>query len=112
MGSLLAIPPWVNIDGLGLTFLGKVIARAAQNYGIFIVDRTGGPGINILSELSNPDIGTAAVGATGSYPNTAWTKSDADLQIIKNNLQLITNNTPITPGGGGTPRQPLAPELR
>jgi hypothetical protein len=112
MGSLLGIPPWVNIDGLGLTPLGKVIARAAQNYGIFIVDRTGGPGINILSELGNPDIGTAAVGATGSYPNTAWIKSDVDLQIIKNNLQLITNNTPITPGGGGAPRQPLAPDLR
>jgi hypothetical protein len=41
MGSLLAIPPSVDITKIGLSPAGQVIAAAAQNYGIYLVDSGG-----------------------------------------------------------------------
>ena len=95
MGALLAIPPDVDVTKLGLTPRGVVLARAAQDYGVYIVDRGGGNGMNFLAELGNPDI--------------RWTNDWQDLAIVKNHLKQVTNNTRSTPGGGGTPRVPLAP---
>ena len=44
---------------------------------------------------------------TASAPN-AWSK---DLQRIRTVLADVNNNSPTSIGGGGTPRQPLLPEL-
>jgi len=50
MGARLAIPPEVDIDGLGLrTSLGAMIATAAKTYGFYIGDR-GGRGWTIVTE--------------------------------------------------------------
>jgi len=38
--------------------------------------------------------------------NSDWSH---DLQIIRPLLQVVNNNSPTSVGGGGTPRQPLAP---
>jgi hypothetical protein len=47
MGSRLAIPPSVDIDGLELrTDLGRMVARAAQDYGLYVGDR-GGEGVSV-----------------------------------------------------------------
>ena len=97
MGSLLAIPAGVDISKLGLSPQGMVIARAAQDYGVYVVDRGGG-GISFLAELNDPEI-------RWDTPIPWW----ADIEIIKDNLQQITNNTVSAPGGGGTLRAPLAP---
>ena len=97
MGSLLAIPASIDISTLGLSPQGLVIAKAAQDYGVYVVDR-GGAGISFLAEWGNPEIRWNA-------PEAWW----ADLEIIKNNLHLVTNNTRSTPGGGGKRRASLAP---
>jgi hypothetical protein len=103
MGALLAIPPKVDLDTLGLSTYGKVIARAAQDYGVYVVDR-GGAGISFLAELNNPDIRWEQRGA-----EPAWWQ---DVQVIKNNLQWVNNNSPSARGGGGTPRVTLPAHLR
>lgn len=95
MGSLLAIPSWIDLDNLGLSPTGKTIAIAAQNFGVYIVD-SGGDGLGFLAELNNLEI---------SSTDALW----QDLEIITSNLEVVTNNNPATPGGGGTPRAPFAP---
>jgi hypothetical protein len=103
MGALLAIPPTVHIDQLGLSPRGLVIARAAQDYGAYVVDR-GGTGISILAELGNPDI---------RWPRSADAPADwQDLEVIGSLLRRVTNNGPESIGGGGTPRAPFAPPFR
>jgi hypothetical protein len=53
MGSLLALPASTNIAAMGLqTTLGQEIAKAAQTYGMYVVDK-GGSGIS-LSVQDNP----------------------------------------------------------
>ncbi|MGH7785771.1 MAG: hypothetical protein ACRERC_02835, partial [Candidatus Binatia bacterium] len=103
MGALLAIPPQVDLASLGLSPFGLVIARAAQDYGVYVVDR-GGAGITFLAELGNPDIRWQGRGAD----DPAWWK---DIETIKNALKRVTNNGPTSRGGGGVPRVPLAPHL-
>jgi hypothetical protein len=88
MGALLAIPQSININSLGLTPQGLVLARAAQNYGIYVADR-GGSNITILAELKANDV--------------RWTNQTNDLNIIRNNLKWVSNNSATNPGGGGTP---------
>jgi hypothetical protein len=103
MGTLLAIPPTVDLDRLELSTTGRVIARAAQDYGVYVVDR-GGSGINFMAELGDPDIRWDRRSAT----EPAWWQ---DIDTIKNLLQRVTNNGPSTIGGGGTPRAPFAPSF-
>jgi len=55
MGSLLAIPPDVKIDHLGLSEKGMVVARAAQDYGVYVVDRGGDGGITLKAALDADD---------------------------------------------------------
>jgi hypothetical protein len=102
MGALLAIPASVDIRQLGLSPRGLVIARAAQDYGIYVVDR-GGTGLTILAELGNPEIRWDRVGSAA--PD--W----MDLETIGDHLRWVDNNGPDSRGGGGTLRQPLAPPV-
>lgn len=102
MGSLLAIPPSVDIAKLGLSQRGQVIARAAQDYGVYIVD-SGGSGITLLAELGDSEAHWADL--PGRSPE--W----RDIQVIVHHLQRVVNNTEQNPGGGGIPRAPLAPKF-
>ncbi len=95
MGALLAIPPNVDIGALGLSPTGLVLARAAQDYGVYIVDSTGGAGMTIMAELNDPDI--------------RWAGWQNDVAAVVHHLQWITNNGVSSVGGGGHPRGPLAP---
>ena len=88
MGALLAIPQSVNINSLGLTPQGLILAKAVQNYGLY-VDERGGSGMTILAELSATDV--------------RWTNQQNDLNIIRNNLKWVSNNSATNRGGGGTP---------
>jgi hypothetical protein len=100
MGTLLAIPPTVNVTTLGLSPQGLVMANAAQNYGVYLVD-SGGSGLTFQAELNDPEI---------RWPGTATTPPWwRDIEIIAASLQMVVNNTAAAPGGGGTPRAPLAP---
>ena len=93
MGALLAIPSSTDINTLGLTTQGKVVAKAAQDYGVYAGDR-GGSGIAILMEYGNPDI---------------WPNSYLDLQKIRDVLRWVTNNDSTNRGGGGTPLASFPP---
>jgi hypothetical protein len=116
MGSLLAIPPSVNIANLGLTTEpGRQIAWTLQNYGAYVVDDTYGPSFALNAE--NGPGGNMRTQFRADYgqdfevyadaPN-AWSR---DVQRLRQALQVVDNNGPSSVGGGGTPRQPLLPEL-
>jgi len=68
MGALLAIPPSVDVRTLGLSPTGLVVARAAQDYGVYAVDRGGG-GVTFLAELGNPEIRWTPTGTTSRSSN-------------------------------------------
>jgi hypothetical protein len=60
MGARLFLPGSVNLDNLGLkSTLGRMVGEAAQNYGMYVVDR-GGEGVSIVGQASpqSPDLGT------------------------------------------------------
>lgn len=117
MGALLAIPAAKDIDALGLeTEQGKKLAWTLQNYGAYVVDDTYAPSFGIATE-SGPD---------GSWREqfkadwkvdfeqranaaTAWSR---DIKRLVQTLAVVDNNAPDRIGGGGTPRQPLAPSLQ
>jgi len=92
MGALLAIPPDVHLDALGLSAKGKIIAQAAQEYGVYVVDRGGDGGITLK----------AALDADDALYADRW----KDAEIIVKHLQQVANNGPDSIGG--TPRWPRA----
>ncbi|GJJ01324.1 hypothetical protein RugamoR64_18620 [Duganella rhizosphaerae] len=116
MGALLAIPTSVNIDTLGLSDLGHQIAWTLQNYGVYIVDDTGGPGYD-LSVQSGPD-GSVLEQVQNDFKtpfrvtaanNTPWSN---DFQKLMTLLQVVDNNTSVAgPAGGGVPLQAPLPDL-
>jgi hypothetical protein len=123
MGSLLAIPASTDIAGMGLeTAPGKMLAWTLQNYGAYIVDSgPTGAGVVMCTE-DGPDgafnatfqahwgypFNGRARDASGTSPNAAFVR---DFQRLIAALQVVVNNGPNSIGGGGTPRQPLAPAL-
>jgi hypothetical protein len=110
MGSLLAIPPNVTEDSLALTTpAGKKLFHALQDYGGYQVDATGVDGYTIAVEQGVEDEFKAAYG----YDFSASTNSNnlfyEDFMKLFQALNIITNNSPNSVGGGGTRRAPLAP---
>lgn len=116
MGSLLAIPPWTNINALGLeTAPARQLAWTLQNYGAYIVDDTYAPGFFLNAEVG-PD-GSVPAQFKADYGfemeqkvqgNKPWMR---DIQRLAKALHVVDNNSPSSIGGGGTPRQSLAPQI-
>ncbi len=96
MGSLLAIPPSVDITKLGLTGQGLALARTMQDYGAYICE-TGSGNVIYYAEP-----------AAAAVAHRALAKALAKLTPY---LMVVTNNTPGTVGGGGAPRRPPAPPI-
>lgn len=117
MGALLALPPSVSIDSLGLeSEPGRQLAWTLQNYGGYIVDSYSGAAFGLCAE-AGPD-GDKGEEFFNDYgyklsarvrDNTPWTR---DLQRIIPHLAVVDNNGPDSIGGGGIPRQPLAPPFQ
>ncbi|RUR85857.1 hypothetical protein ACF3DV_24085 [Chlorogloeopsis fritschii PCC 9212] len=108
MGSLLAIPPNVNMKSLGLTTkAGKKIFQAMQNYGAYVVDDSGFDYNYICIEH---DAEQEYKAVTGYYFNDDKALQ-ADLTKIIGVLKVVDNNGPNSIGGGGKPRRPLAPPI-
>lgn len=95
MGTFAAIPPSVNLAGLGLNSDGLALATALQDYGMYVVDSSQAWAIYV-----EPNSITARVDAM-------W----ADMPTIRAQVRAVTNNTSTNVGGGGTRRQPTAPRL-
>lgn len=107
MGSLLAIPRWIDIRRLGIVDPQAFeVARALQDYGVYIVDQ-GSTGGRLVIRID-----PQAVGEIGNRDAFAY-----GLNLAIRALMIVSNShtrglAPLTPGGGGTPRRPLAPPLR
>ncbi len=113
MGSLLALPPDFDLDALK-TEPARIIARAAKDYGIYVVDSAGfdsyslaiewRPFGRVIDEFQR-EWSMPFVQEDLSHP---WS---TDLAAIVTHLAVVANNGPEAPGGGGNPRVPLAPAL-
>jgi hypothetical protein len=98
MGSLLALPPSINCESLVAAELSRRICAALRDYGAYVVDvHPNGP--NWRPFTINGEIGVGSQ-VSGSQMITLF-----------QNLQVVTNNSSSTIGGGGTPRVPLAPPI-
>jgi hypothetical protein len=109
MGALLALAPSVNLNNLGLTTdFGKRVAWTVQNYGMYVVDEEYGSWDPIALAVEygvNEALGDR-------YGSTLEGGAIAqDMAKIFAQLSIVTNNGPTSIGGGGTPRQPLAPPI-
>jgi len=102
MGSLLAIPPDVKLEDLGVGRSGPAfeVAKALQDYGAYVV------------ESFTKSRQSVFFFADPVCRNEIPADFDANLSKIIKVLKVVSNNTPQTPGGGGTPRRPLAPAFK
>jgi hypothetical protein len=97
IGTLVAIPPDVDVARLGLTPAGEVVSRALQDYGAYVVDRA-----SAVVLYAEPSLeGTNELEAMRE-----------DMPSIRRQLRVVANSGPQSVGGGGTPRRPPAPPLR
>ena len=112
-GSLLALPPNFDIS-LMTTIPGKILAQAFKDYGAYVVDDTAwnawtlgteqGPAGSVVNEFAK------LYGFTMSGP--AWNSPFMnDVTKIMQALQIVTNNSAKSVGGGGTPRVPAPPAI-
>ena len=116
MGALLAIPSSVSIGSLNLqTEPGKQLAWTLQNYGAYIVDSSTDCCFNFSEEESPVGSVSAQFQSDYGFPmmvrfnsGSAWAQ---DIETIRTVLQVVNNNGPNSIGGGGTPLQPLAPQI-
>jgi hypothetical protein len=95
MGTLLAIPPAVDVESMILSPEGRMIARALQRYGAYVVDQA-----EVMAFYAEPDAPPAVIQAIRE-----------DLPRIRRELRIVTNNGPGRVGGGGQPTVPPAPPL-
>jgi hypothetical protein len=95
VGTLLAIPPDVDLKKtFGDSGPGYELARAMQDYGVYVTGFIDGPFVLITGEARlRPE------------------DEDALLTKLVPLLQVVTNNSPDNPGGGGAPRRTAAPAL-
>lgn len=113
VGSLLALPVWMNLDSLGLeTEPAKILAEAFRNYGAYVVDDTAWDVYAIITEWSPDGRFADEFEKNWGFPfaigskDTPWGR---DMDRIFTNLHVVDNNAPESIGGGGKPLMPLAP---
>ena len=116
-GSLLALPPDVTPEALGIqTEPGLKLFHALQDYGAYVVDDAV---LNVFQfgvEGAVLDDFEKTYGFSFETPdNVDWKNPPAwltDVWAIFDALHIIDNNSSNSIGGGGAPRQPYAPPLR
>jgi hypothetical protein len=99
LGSLVALPPDIDIDKLGLNEPALALARALQDYGAYVISHVG---------TANQKI---AICAEAAIDSEAGAIVPDQLAAIARQLKIVTNNSADNVGGPGKPRRPLAPEL-
>lgn len=116
IGVLRALKPGLDIEALGLeTLAARKLAWTLQNYGAYQVEGVPWPKMMIAVEES-PEGSVveevkSAFGfefASNDKAGNPWVR---DLMRIVPHLQIVANNSEQTPGGGGTPLQPKAPDF-
>lgn len=103
MGSLLAIHPSVTLESLNLeTAPGQKLFFTLQNYGAYITEDTYG---DYWSMVAEDGVQEEFLGVYGSVVSQFM----SDIDKLMTAISVVTNNSPSSIGGGGTPLQPLAP---
>ncbi len=115
MGALLAIPYWMDIDTMGFqTEPGLIIARACQEYGMYIVDSKE-DAFKICTELSPEGRVENEFEKSWGYAFTQHGNGDLpwwqDMELLFTHLYVISNNTIDNVGGGGEFLAPEAPDF-
>ncbi len=115
MGSLLALPSWMCLDSMNFeTEPGRIFAQAFQDYGAYVVDDTYRDSWAIISAWEPEGRWVDQFEEAWGFifitvdDDSPWAR---DMEKIYFNLHLVANNGPESVGGGGKPRQPLAPEI-
>jgi hypothetical protein len=96
MGAYFAIPPSVDINALGLTAEGKMVAQALQDYGAYVTDATSG---------------SVAFYVEPTAPKSFVDNLRRDLPLIRSKMRRVTNNSPSTPNAPGERRVPMVTSL-
>lgn len=109
MGSLLALPPDVTPESLGLqTKPAQKLFEAFQNYGAYIADDT-------AREVYALEVESGALQEFEYAYGYSFRDEDSpfhdDMMAIFSALSVVNNNGPGAIGGGGTPRVDLAPPI-
>lgn len=107
MGSLLAIPPDVTEESLGLTTeAGRKLFFTLKYYGAYFTEDAAWDTYDLIVER---DAEVAFEQQYGfSMKSDTW---KAEINKLAQALHIVDNNTPTSIGGGGTPLQPLAPDF-
>jgi len=112
MGTLLTIPQNMTAEDLGITTeVGKKLFYALQNYGCYVADDSAWDCYAFSAEDGVRDEVQAKYGIN---LNSNRNNNDAyyhDSMKLIQNLYIVTNNSPTSIGGGGTPCKPLAPDF-
>jgi hypothetical protein len=91
-----------------------MIAWTLQNYGAYCVDDAARSVFSFASELGPAGAVTTQFQQGWGYPFSSGVKDSPwakDIATIVANLAVVDNNSPISIGGGGAPRQPYAPSF-
>jgi hypothetical protein len=112
MGTLLALPTSFNCNGLR-TVPGRIVCRAFQDYGAYIVDSGWDPAYMAVEYGPNGNVPAEFENLYGfemhdSNANSAWS---LDWRQMVTSSMVVDNNSSSSIGGGGTPRVPLAPAI-
>jgi hypothetical protein len=100
MGSLLALPPGLTPQAAGVTSpVALKIFHALQDYGAYATD-------DAAWDFDYISIDKSAIGTF-----TWGTAEQQQVNKLISMLNVVNNNSATSIGGGGTPRQPLLPEL-
>ncbi len=111
MGTLLTIPQNVTPESLGITTKpGKKLFYALQNYGCYIVDDSAWSCYAWSAEAGVRDEVQNKLGIDIDTTSTSSSYYKDCIALITN-LYIVTNNSPTSIGGGGTPCKPLAPDF-
>ena len=108
MGSLLAIPPHLTADAVGLeTIPGRKLFFAMQNYGVYFTEDAAWDTWDLIVER---DVELEFKETFGfSMSSVIWNN---EVNKLMKALSVVVNNMPDQIGGGGAPLQPYAPKFR
>lgn len=111
MGALLALHPDFDLEQLQ-TGPGRILAQALINYGGYVVDDTAWDVFAVATEWSPAGRVIDEFKEVWGYDMETNNKEHPwaqDMALVFTALQVVDNNSQDNIGGGGTPRQPLAP---
>ncbi len=95
-GARLRLDPSLDVESLGLTPVGVIVARAAQKYGFIVVDRAGA--VAVIGESGVPE-----QQATGHNPWDVLLGETPTYQQLENfpwdKVQVLRSDVGVPPGG-------------